>query len=170
MNEELKSVSQNKLSLDREYKEMIMTNYGTQLHSSSEQWKVNHLQKSIMNFKSDMQKVSHLLISGSQNEWKRACMDLYHKYRDLEEVPVTPPQDALPKYTESELLAVLATPKDQKPKDNSSFEEGKEAEYNRGRKQLEKTIDILKCEAKKAEQKRKKDALKMVEEGTILTR
>lgn len=166
MKEEIKEVSTTKKGLDRQYEDMVMKNYGTQLHRNSERWKNHKLKNTSVAITEDLQEVMQSI--SSKNDMIRSCISLYHKYRDLSESPGSPPHESLPKYSESELLTALANPGDEDVDFGDQVEKG--SEDTRGRKQLEKTIQILKKESKKTENKRKKEAQKMLEEGTILTR
>lgn len=166
MREEIKEVSIQKKALDRQFEDMVMKNYGTQLHRCSERWKNHKLKNTSVAIKEDLQEVMQSI--SSKNDMIRCCISLYHKYRDMPESPGSAPQESLPKYSESELLAALRNPGENDVDFGDQVEKG--SEDTRGRKQLEKTIQILKKESKKTDMKRKKDAQKILEEGTILTR
>ena len=166
MKDEIKEVSISKKKLDRQYEDMIMKNYGTQLDRNSEKWQNNKLKNTFTTIKEDLLQVMNSI--SSRNEMVQACISLYHKYRDLSETPGAPPQDSMPKYSESELLLALNHPEDEDVILDAHAAKG--SEDTRGRKQLEKTIQILKKESKNLNMRRKIDARKILQEGAVLTK
>jgi vacuolar-type H+-ATPase subunit I/STV1 len=96
-------------------------------------------------------------------------IELHHK---LDDISVEPPElgrDALPRFTEPELLQVLEHV--EQPLDKSGEVAGNEQELEHGRKriQLEKTIQMLEKQLEKEGEKRYKMAERISKEGAILT-
>jgi hypothetical protein len=169
MEEEIQGFIQKKANLERDYEEVIMKNYGAQIHWGSEKWKVEKLRENIIAIKTDLSLA--MKQNAVKSDLKRICMDLYHRYRDLQEAPPTSvPREVLPHYTESELVAALEAFQNDKKLTFEHVQIIEPSDKKRYREQLEKTIMILQKEEKKRTIKRRIEQEKMLEEGVILTK
>lgn len=169
MGDELMAFAQKKMNLERQYEEMIMKNMGTQVHWNSEKWRIGQLKESIKAIKIDISGASKSI--SKKLDLKRECISLYHKYRNIDEAPPSSvPREAIPSFTESELLATLETSAAQKAAPHFEQKATKPNEASRYREQLEKTIQILKKEDLKRTAKRIQGGDKIIKEGVILTR
>ena len=169
MGDEVLDFSNKETDLKRRYEELIMKNYGTQLHYSQEKFRLQKMGDIIAAIKYDIFNAYQGAVD--KVTLKRECMALHHKYRDLDETPPNVPCEVLPKYTEYELLETLTSmmQKDKKVETDDVLG-SKGNEDTRYRRQQERTIVILKREEEKRGTKKLGEVRRLIEESVLLTR
>ncbi|KAJ3275620.1 Cilia- and flagella-associated protein 57 [Terramyces sp. JEL0728] len=157
------------LQLDSKFQDLVMKNYAALMYKLSEQWKSKHLKSKIAGIKNDIKGMQSGLSQVSK--MKAESIRVFHKYRDMEEnPPEAVPKDAIPKLTESELLAELENTTKNTTKAKKEEPQPEVGEEVRIREKLEQTLHILTDEAERSKETRRTTAFKLLEEEMMLTK
>ncbi|KAJ3324219.1 Cilia- and flagella-associated protein 57 [Boothiomyces sp. JEL0866] len=156
------------LQLDSTFQDLVMKNYASLMYKLSEQWKSKYVKSKIAAIRNDIK-----AIHAAQSQiakLKSESIRVYHKYKNIQEAPPeAAPKDAIPKFTESELLLELEHSLKNKSKVKKEEPQPEVSEEVRYREKLEQTLHILNEEAERNFDTRRTTAFKLLEEEALLT-